>query len=176
MRRVNRSLVTVLLADPPWPHANGSVTNSGKSPKYPLMTFSEIEGLSDRAKQTVGEDGVLYLWATVPHLPMALKCMESWGFKYRSWHVWAKKRVACGYWARSNAELLLIGERGFPQGPVSVSPSVVTGEPWGNVHSAKPDEVYDLIERAWPESAKVEWFARRERPGWVQKGGDFGWF
>ncbi len=172
--RVTDGEMTVLLADPPWPHANGSRTNSGKSPKYPLMSFEEINQLSANALQAVGDHGVLYLWATSPHLPRAIETMSTWGFTYRSWHVWRKPKIACGFWVRSNAELLLIGERGRPAEPKIKHASVIEGDRWSAQHSAKPDRVYEIIEKAWPAARKVEWFARQRRDGWECLGADLG--
>jgi N6-adenosine-specific RNA methylase IME4 len=37
-------------------------------------------------------------------------------------------------------------------------------------HSRKPDELYAIIERAYPELAKIELFARHARPGWMAWG------
>jgi hypothetical protein len=55
----------------------------------------------------------------------------------------------------------------FPPPPTAVrSPSVVTA-PRGE-HSAKPEVFAEMIERWYPESAKVEMFRRGEpRPGWA---------
>jgi N6-adenosine-specific RNA methylase IME4 len=166
--------MTVLLADPPWPHANGSRTNSGKSPKYPLMSFEAINALAPAAQETTGEHGVLYLWSTSPHLPRAIETMVAWGFTYRSWHVWRKQKIACGFWVRSNAELVLIGERGRPAKPLVLHPSVIEGSGWSAIHSAKPDRLHAIIEQAWPRSRKVEWFARQQRDGWECLGSDLG--
>jgi N6-adenosine-specific RNA methylase IME4 len=37
-------------------------------------------------------------------------------------------------------------------------------------HSRKPDELYAIIERAYPELPKIELFARHARPGWTAWG------
>jgi len=174
--RVSGEQTVVVLADPPWPHANGSRTNSGKSPKYPLMNLREIAALASTVGTLSGEDAVLYLWATTPHLPGAIDVLRAWGFIYRSFHVWQKSRVACGFWARSNAEILLIGEKGRPQGttPELLMPTILAGEPLPNGHSSKPSVVHKMIERLWPHSRKVELFARDRRAGWDSFGADIG--
>jgi N6-adenosine-specific RNA methylase IME4 len=43
-------------------------------------------------------------------------------------------------------------------------------------HSRKPDEVYDLIEKMYPEATKLELFARTARDGWDQWGNEVGKF
>lgn len=174
--RVAGEKTTVIIADPPWPHANGSRTNSGKSPKYPLMNLREIAALGGTVQSIAGDNAVLYLWATGPHLPGAIATLEAWGFVYRSFHVWSKSRVACGFWSRSNAELCLVGERGRPAAPLGrlLSTSIVTGSPEAAIHSAKPSAIHDMVQRLWPDARKVELFGRRGRDGWGVYGSDLG--
>jgi N6-adenosine-specific RNA methylase IME4 len=80
-------------------YAAGNGTNSGKSPKYPLLNLREIAALGDVVADLAGRGAVLYLWATIPHLPEAIDTLAAWGFRYRSLHVWKKTRVACRFWA-----------------------------------------------------------------------------
>ena len=173
MRNAN---VTVMIADPPWPHANGSRTNSGKSPKYQLMNLKEIAALGPVVTKLAGDDAVLYLWATCPHLPGAIATIESWGFRYRSYLVWRKQTVASGYWARSDAEICLIAEKGYPQGPdkSSLPRTIIEGQRVQGRHSSKPDAVHGIVERLWPNARKVELFGRTMRAGWEVYGDEFG--
>jgi N6-adenosine-specific RNA methylase IME4 len=39
-------------------------------------------------------------------------------------------------------------------------------------HSCKPNEAYELIERAYPELPKIELFARAARDGWAAWGNE----
>jgi len=174
--RVGADNTTIILADPPWPHANGSRTNSGKSPKYPLMNLREIAALGPAVASLGGSDAVLYLWATTPHLPGAIDTIRAWGFTYRSLHIWRKTKIACGFWARSNAEIVLIGERGRPSPPNGsmLMPTILDGVAEAQAHSSKPTVLHDMIERQWSPSRKIELFARRERSGWECYGGDLG--
>ena len=58
-------------------------------------------------------DSVLFLWATFPQLPEALRLIEAWGFRYKSVaFVWLKKNkkadswfYGLGFWTRGNAEI-----------------------------------------------------------------------
>lgn len=174
--RVAQNETTVLIADPPWPHANGSRTNSGKSPKYPLMSLTEIAELRRTISDLAGDNAVLYLWATGPHLPGAIDILHAWDFTYRSFHVWAKTRIACGFWARSNAEIVFIGERGRPAAPstTQLASTIFTSTKTANHHSSKPTTIHEIVERLWPEAHKVELFARHTRPGWKAFGSELG--
>lgn len=42
------------------------------------------------------------------------------------------------------------------------------------IHSAKPEEFFQLLELLFPEAIKVELFARKERAGWIQHGNELG--
>ena len=174
--RVSDAETVVVVADPPWPHANGSRTNSGKSPKYALMNLAEIAALGPAVRQLAGGHAVLYLWVTGPHLPGGVEVLSAWGFIYRSFHVWRKRRIACGYWSRSNSEIVLVGERGRPSKPTpgSLMPSAFDGDPADRGHSSKPDTLHGNAERLWPGAAKVELFAREAVAGWRCYGSDLG--
>src|SRR6516165_10042915 len=92
--------------------------------------------------------------------------MEAWGFKYVSNFIWTKDKIGNGFWNRNQHEHLLIGRRGnFPVPKPADRPSSVIHAP-RREHSRKPDEVYALIERMYPDLPKIELFARPGRPGW----------
>jgi N6-adenosine-specific RNA methylase IME4 len=112
------------------------------------------------------DDAVLFLWATAPKLMEAGSVMTAWGFDYRTCMTWVKDRIGMGYWARGRHELLMIGRRGdFPHRPPKARPDSVIEAPRA-AHSRKPEVVYDLIERMFPDLPRVELFARSRREGW----------
>ena len=44
-------------------------------------------------------DSVLFLWATFPQLPEALRLIKAWGFQYKSvGFVWLKKNKKADSW------------------------------------------------------------------------------
>ena len=67
-------------------------------------------------------DSALFLWATFPQLPEALRLIEAWGFTYKSVaFVWLKKNkkadswfYGLGFWTRGNAEICLLATKGHP--------------------------------------------------------------
>lgn len=112
------------------------------------------------------DDCCLFLWATVPMLPDALKVMAAWGFEYKSHCMWRKDRIGTGYWFRNAHELLLVGTRGnVPAPAMGTQFESVIDAPVGK-HSEKPDQFYELIETYFPNLPKIELNARRARPGW----------
>jgi N6-adenosine-specific RNA methylase IME4 len=99
--------------------------------------------------------------------------MEAWGFDYRSHQAWVKDKPGTGYWFRNEHELLLVGVRG------TEVPAPAPGQNWPSTiyapvgrHSEKPEVVYEMIERLYPTTPKMELNARRERAGWDNWGLD----
>ena len=68
-------------------------------------------------------DSALFLWATFPQLPEALRLIQAWGFTYKSVaFVWLKQNrkspgwfYGLGFWTRGNAEVCLLATRGHPK-------------------------------------------------------------
>jgi N6-adenosine-specific RNA methylase IME4 len=158
----------LLYADPPWPSAS---PHSEWSPEqhYPTMTLEAIKALAVPA----AEDAVLFLWAVPSQLCEALAVIEAWGFEYRTQLVWVKPWIGQGNWVRHRHELLLIGRRGnFPVPDEADRPDSVVEAPRGR-HSEKPKVFYELIERMYPVSSKLELFARgKPRAGWSAWGNE----
>lgn len=155
----------VILADPPWrfePYSRDTGMDRAADNHYPTSGTDEICALPVPA----AKDAVLFLWATAPMLPDALRVMGAWGFAYKSHLIWAKDRIGTGYWARNKHELLLIGTRGsIPAPSPGTQPESVIEAPVER-HSAKPEAFRDLIERLYPTIPRLEMFARSGRTGW----------
>jgi N6-adenosine-specific RNA methylase IME4/uncharacterized ParB-like nuclease family protein len=157
----------VIYADPEWKFKAFSeeTTNHGPQDHY---SVSETEDIAKRDVQSIAHtDCVLFLWATVPMLPDALKVMDAWGFQYKSQIVWVKDRAGTGYWTRNKHEILLIGTRGKPTCPApGENPESVVIAPVG-AHSEKPERFAEIIECLYPNIPKIELNRRGPaRHGW----------
>jgi N6-adenosine-specific RNA methylase IME4 len=132
--------------------------------------------LQDICKEPVADlatpDAALFLWATSPHMREAFQVLDAWGFDYRTNLVWVKNSPGLGYWVRNQHELLLIGVRGKMRSPAEGTrpPSIIDAPKRG--HSRKPEEVYEIIERMYPDLPKIELFARNAREGWAVWGNE----
>ena len=159
----------LVLADPPWRYAaNSTLPAYVIENYYPTLSLEEICALEVPA----AADAALFLWATAPMLPDALRVMAAWGFEYRTCAVWVKERIGMGYYFRGRHELLLVGRRGdMPVPAASDRPDSVI-EARRRRHSEKPDVVYELLERMYPAATKLELFARTKRAGWDSWGWD----
>lgn len=160
----------VLLADPPWKYDFASSENREIENQYPTMT---VDAICDLPVAKLAEpDAVLFLWATSPKLPEALRVMGAWGFAYKTCMIWVKDKIGMGYYARQRHELLLIGTKGSPEvPPPERRPDSVIEAPRGR-HSEKPERASEVIESMYPDTTRVELFARKSRENWSSWGNE----
>jgi N6-adenosine-specific RNA methylase IME4 len=165
----------VIYCDPPWSFATYSRKGKGRSAEswYDCMTLADIEALP--VATWGATDCALFLWATDPLLPQALKVIAAWGFTYKTVaFTWVKTTkdgtgfpICCGFWTRANPEQCLFATRGHPK-RLSCSVRQLILAP-RREHSRKPDEAYTAIE-ALCTGPYLEMFARSQRPGWSSWG------
>jgi N6-adenosine-specific RNA methylase IME4 len=146
----------VILCDPPWRF----IGHGDRSPEvhYPTLSLPEILALP--VEKIADEDAALFLWSPSALLPDALKVMQTWGFEYPSNMAWVKDRPGMGYYFRTMHETLLLGLRGKMRPPLPANrlPSVLQAP--RTKHSAKPTDIYQIIETMYPDFARIELFAR----------------
>lgn len=167
----------IIYADPPWQFKNYSdewheehKESKWVGKQYSLMRLKEICDLPVQGISS--ENSVLFLWTTMPHLPEALKVIESWGFRFKSVaFTWIKKNKKAdslfwgmGFWTRSNAELCLLATKGHPK-RISASVHSVIYSRVRN-HSQKPDEARERIVQLLGDLPRIELFAREKAEGW----------
>lgn len=170
----------VIYADPPWEYSNVLPQWGAAELHYPTMPIQELCTYKDssgtRIQDKFAENSVLFLWVTNPFLRDAFQVIDGWGFEYKTNLVWVKtelKHPGSGFWVRGRHELLCICSKG------SFVPDQAGKEPIGSVfeapvgeHSEKPDVVYNIIEKMYPEGKHLELFARKERNGWTSWGNE----
>ena len=137
---------------------------------YPTMGIDELCALP--VAELAAPDSVLFLWATFPQLPEALRLIEAWGFCYKSVaFVWLKKNrkadswfYGLGFWTRGNAEICLLATRGRPKRQAANVHQFIISPI--EAHSKKPDEAREKILSLMGDLPRVELFARQSPPGW----------
>jgi len=157
--------------DPPWKFSSNSKAKPGRNAQrhYECMKPAEIiRQFADPMHRVMADESLLFMWVTVPLLPVGLKALDAFGFKYISSAAWDKQKKASGYWFRNEHEIILLGKRGrFPR-PENKAPfnwSMIRGD--RRAHSEKPEFLQHEINRNWPNARKIEFFARRPRAGWT---------
>lgn len=163
----------LIYADPPWNFATWSATRQTKLPPYTRMTVKEIAALP--VARLAAKDCVLVLWATQAQLPDAISVLEDWGFIFKTAGAWAKRSktgkawaFGTGYLLRSAAEFFLLGTRGALRSAVHDVRNLIVAPV--REHSRKPEEMYENLERMFPQARKCELFATRRRAGWTSWG------
>ena len=157
-----------LYVDCPWLLKDSKNPYGGAAKHYPLMSKDELKALLIR--QLARDTAFLLMWVPSAILPDGIEVMQAWGFTYKNVVIWCKEgRFGPGSYFRNGAELLLLGT--LPGSGTFVDRSLrnwFIAKP--GIHSAKPPEVYDMIERAVPGGPYIEIFATQSRPGWTACG------
>jgi N6-adenosine-specific RNA methylase IME4 len=159
-----------IYADPPWQY-NNQGTRAANGNHYAGMT---VEDLCDPAimpvRDLAADNAHLHLWTTNAFLFECQRIFAAWGFEFRSSFVWCKPQMGIGNYWRNSHEFLLTAVRGS-----ALRFNDKTLKSWGafnrGKHSAKPDEIRTMLEKASPGQF-LELFARREYPGWTVWGND----
>ncbi|MFQ8823554.1 MAG: MT-A70 family methyltransferase [[Ruminococcus] lactaris] len=89
---------------------------------YPTMSIDELCALP--VETLAAKDCLLFLWATFPQLPEALRLIRAWGFHVQDRGLCLARNATSkspswfyglGYWTRGNAEICLLAKRGKPK-------------------------------------------------------------
>jgi N6-adenosine-specific RNA methylase IME4 len=155
-------------ADPPWRYDRAP--RGAAARHYETMTVDEIAALP--VAELTAECCHLHLWTTHSFLFEARRVMEAWGFDYKGVFVWVKphQQMGTGYYWRGAAEFLLLGVKGGLTFHDRSLPNWLCLD--RTEHSAKPERVRELVERASP-GPYLELFGRRAvQGGWVVFGNE----
>ena len=132
-----------------------------------------IDELCALPVETLAEkDCLLFLWATFPQLPEALRLIRAWGFTFKTVaFVWLKLNkksptwfYGLGYWTRGNAEICLLATKGKPKRKSNRVHQFIISPL--REHSQKPDEARDKIVELIGDLPRIELFARQKTDGW----------
>lgn len=162
-----------LYADPPW-HFNDQLDPTRRKP-YDTLSLDQLMELDLNC--LMEEDSHLYLWSTSSHIHEALHLMKAWGFAYKTIIPWVKytkhgkAHFGMGRYFRATHELCLFGVRGKLTTLTKNTRNILHAKTPPR-HSAKPEEMYDLIETNSPPRF-LELFSRNIREGWVMLGDEF---
>lgn len=171
---MERKKYGVIVSDPPWQYGNSGCRGAAEN-HYPTMAIDDICALP--VHDLADDNSVLFLWATWPLLPEAMRVVSAWGFTYVTAFPWIKivgmpsitlwgeleikPQYGVGFWVRGASELIIIARRGEVSPPNSgfvglLSPNLR--------HSRKPDNIHHIAEQL--SGPYLEMFARRPKAGW----------
>ena len=162
----------IIYADHPWAYLWGKGKDGGHfAPEkhYQTMEVDEIRKLN--VKSIADKNCALFMWATMPTLPDAIRVIKEWGFKYKTCaFCWVKTKKdgnplsGMGSYTKSNAELCLLAMRGHIKSVDKTIPQIVMQHRLG--HSVKPPEVRERIVKLFGDLPRIELFARQSTDGW----------
>ncbi|CAJ1407078.1 unnamed protein product [Effrenium voratum] len=150
-----KGLISVVMADPPW--------DIHMELPYGTLTDEEVKNLN---VGDIHEHGMIFLWVTGRAMELARECFRIWGYKRIEEIVWVKtnqlQRIIrtgrTGHWINHSKEHCLVGIKGNPKLNRNLDCDVIVSEV--RETSRKPDEIYNLIERMFPNCQKLELFGR----------------
>lgn len=148
-------LISVVMADPPW--------DIHMELPYGTLTDDEVKNLKIG---DIHEDGMIFLWVTGRAMELARECFKIWGYRRIEEIIWVKtnqlQRIIrtgrTGHWINHSKEHCLVGIKGNPKLNRNLDCDVIVSEV--RETSRKPDEIYNLIERMFPNCQKLELFGR----------------
>lgn len=164
----------LIYADPPWKQSRGGkksvrANSSGKPLEYPVCSLSEIKEHLKQADSLAEGDTILFLWTIDKYLFEAQQMAEEMGYKLHARMIWDKVTgIPAAFTVRYGHEYLLYMYKG------KLMP--VEKDERGKIHtvfrekvqrhSQKPEIAYNIIERLYPDTSKIELYARKHRAGW----------
>ena len=164
----------LIYADPPWAQAKGGKKSarpqsSGTALDYPTISLVEIKGYLQQAQALAPNDHILFLWAIDKYLFEAEDIARQLGYKLHARMIWNKVTgIPAAFTVRYGHEYLLYFYHGkFIKVAQDQRGKIHTVfEERAVRHSQKPERAYEIIELLYPTTAKLELFARQQRPGW----------
>lgn len=163
----------VILADPPWDfRVWNKDTGSGRSPSahYKTMNLDDICNLP--ISKIANKNCALFIWGVWPRIFDCKTVIDAWGFRYatKAW-TWIKTDklnmkpvMGMGYYTRANDEPCLLAVKGNM--PVAVHNELALIFSPRKRHSQKPVEQYLKINALYPNTKRLELFAREQHHGW----------
>ena len=185
---------SIVYADPPWSYKVWSEDKKqaqGCAKRY-YQTMSVTDICNIPVADLCNKDTKLFMWATMPCLPEAIKVIEAWGFEFKTaafvWVKTNKRQVheqpsffpidsidrfyGIGHWTASNVELCLGALR--PGGNLNRQDKSISQVVLAPItrHSEKPAEVREKIVRLCGDLPRIELFARKPTDGWTVWGNE----
>lgn len=164
----------IILADPPWKQSKGGKkqvrpNSSGGELDYQTLSLEEIEKHLQSFTYLADQNAVLFLWTIDKYLFEAQTIAEKLGWRLHARMVWNKVTgIPASFDIRFGHEYLLFMYKGkllkVEQQQRGKVHSVFTEQV--RRHSQKPEVAYQIIEKLYPQTNKLELYARSKRNGW----------
>ena len=165
----------IIYTDPPWNQKKGNLRkcrpNQTKEMDYQTLDMTEISEIHKYVFDNLAEEKHnVFMWTIDKYLHDTEQMMKSLGYELHARFIWDKENgVAPAFTVRFSHEYLLW----FYKKGNMLMPIKETRGKYKTVlressvkHSKKPLCAYEMLEDMFPESTKLEMFARSQRKGW----------
>lgn len=163
----------LILADPPWKQSKGGLRksrpNQTRKLDYDTLSLADIKDIQMKVMPAGGEKQCVFMWTIDKYLHESEQMMLDLGYKLHARFIWDKTNgVAPAFTVRYSHEFLLWF---YINGLLPIDKQMrgkyttVFSEK-ATTHSTKPEVAYEIIESLYPNSSRLEMYARRKRDGW----------
>lgn len=160
-----------IVIDPPWEMQKIERDIRPNQVAFDYPTMSEEELTHFDIQSIAADNSHLFCWTTHKHLPMALRLIEKWGFRYVCTMVWHKSG---GFQPiglpQYNCEFILYARKGTPSF-IETKAFPCCFEAPRREHSRKPEEFYQLIKRVTSQP-RIDIFSRETKDGFDSYGNE----
>jgi N6-adenosine-specific RNA methylase IME4 len=163
----------IIYADPPWKQAKGGLRkirpNQLREFEYPVLYLDKIEWFLSQFSKMGSYSHNFFIWTIDKYLWDIENMMTGLGYRRHARFIWDKENgIAPAFTVRYSHEYLLWFYMGLFQ-PVSKDwqgkyTTIIREK--STKHSKKPIKAYEMIENLYPNTNKLELFARNKRSGW----------
>lgn len=164
----------IVYTDPPWKQTKGNTRKcrpkQGKELDYPTMEITDIFEIQKPFFENCNDKHNVFMWTIDRYLHIAEQEMKKLGYELHARFVWDKENgIAPAFTVRFAHEYLLWfykkGNMLMPCEEMRGKYTTVLREA-STKHSKKPVCAYEMIENMFPNTTKIELFARNHRDGW----------
>ena len=162
----------VIYTDPPWQQTKSNFRkarpNQKKELDYATLSIEEIANIHSNLPVT--DKYNVFMWTIDKYLHQTEQMMNDLGYELHARMIWDKENgIAPAFTIRFSHEYLLWF---YKKGKILIPCSDTRGKfttvfrEMSTKHSKKPECVYKMLEAMFPNTNKLEMFARNERDGW----------
>lgn len=167
-----KGLYKTIVIDPPWETKSEMVERI--TPKYSQMSVDEvIKFIEEEILEHIDEDAHIYIWTLNNRLHETFHIVEQLDLEYKNVITWCKvtkegkPAIGVGGNFRNATEHIIFTTKGALSLKRQDLPTWFSAQ--RTTHSTKPDEAYELIEKA-SHPPYLDVFARKKREGWETMG------
>jgi N6-adenosine-specific RNA methylase IME4 len=170
----------IIYTDPPWNQKKGNIRkcrpNQNRNLDYTTCSLKEIKNIHEKFFMHVDDKYNIFMWTIDKYLHETEKMMSDLGYILHARIIWDKQNgIAPAFTVRFSHEYLLwFYKKGCMLKPTSEMRGKYTTviREMSTKHSKKPEAAYRMIENMFPDTNKLELFAREKRIGWDSWGNE----